>query len=141
MITRFDATVRHLTIVAILFSLSACGTAPINIARDGSVNVEYSSSQEIHFSRVVVYQNDAGLIIAGELHNRSHGRGAILGHIDIEIIGPDDTILATKSINYHRGSIKSRKSQFTVEIPINLPVNSTVRIMHDGALLRDCTAS
>ena len=141
MITRFDATVRHLTIVTLLLGLSACGAAPINMVRDGSVNVEYSSSHELHFSRVGVYQNDAGLIIAGELHKRGHGRGPIPGHIDIEIIGPDDAILASKSIHYHRGSLKSRRSQFSVEIPIDLPVNSTVRIMHDDALLRDGTKS
>ena len=141
MSTSFEAAFRHLTIVAILLGLSACGNAPIYMARDGSINVEYSSSHALHFSRVVVYQNDAGLIIAGELHKRGHGRGFIPGHIDIEIIGPDDTLLATKGISYHRGSNKSRRSQLYVEIPIDLPINSTVRILHHDALIRDCTKS
>ena len=134
--TRFNALVRYLTIVSILFGLSACGTAPINIAREGTVNLEYSSSRNLHFSLVGIYRNEVGVLITGELHKRSHGRGSIPGHIDIEIISPDGAILAIKSTNYKRGSIKSRRSQFAVEILIDLPINSTVRIMHNDALLR-----
>jgi hypothetical protein len=111
------------------------------MVREGTVNVEYSSSPYLHFSSVGIYGNEVGVIIVGELHKRGHGRGAMPGHIEIEILGPDGTLLATRSIHYHRGSTKSRRSQFSIEIPIDLPINSTVRIMHNDALRRESPKS
>ena len=105
-----DVTVRSLTIIAILSGMLACRPAPINMVREGTVNVEYSSSPYLHFSSVGIYGNEVGVIIVGELHKRGHGRGAMPGHIEIEI-------------------------------PIDLPINSTVRIMHNDALRRESPKS
>ncbi len=128
-LTTFEP-VRLFVIIIIVFVLSACGSSLKNLVREGTAKVDTTSSSDVHFNRVYVYESDTGLLVRGELHKRSHRRGPIPGHLYIEITAPDGTILATTRTNYHRGSIKSRTSRFSAEIPIDVPRNFAVQIMH-----------
>ncbi len=138
---RHHEPVKFFAIIVILFVLSACGSSLKNLVREGTSKVDTTSSRGVHFNRVDVYESDAGLLVRGELHKRSHRRGPIPGHVHIEIIAPDGTVLANTSTNYHRGSSKSRTSRFTVKIPIEVPMNSTIQIMHHRAGDREETRS
>jgi hypothetical protein len=116
--------------------LTACGTTQINMVSEGKVQLELIPSDYLHFSRVSIYRTDTGVLVVGELHTDKHGRGSIPGYIVIEVITPDGGLLTTISSDYQSGSFKSRKSQFAVEIPNEIPVNSTVRITHHDTVKR-----
>jgi hypothetical protein len=130
-----------LAIIPLVLIISACASGMVNLVTDGTVKLETVSSRAIHFERVAIYASDTGLVVSGELHKRHHGRGPISGHIDIQVVASDGAILATTNIKYYRGSHKSRTSNFFVEIPIELPMNSTVRIMHHDAFELEHTES
>lgn len=119
---------RFFAVVPIIFLLFSCGTSMKNLVLEGAATVDTSSSRDVHFSHVKVYESDAGLLISGELHKNTHGRGPIRGHIHIEVITPDGSNLATTSIEYL--SSRSQTSRFSIEMPIEVPMNITVKIVH-----------
>ena len=127
---------RRFSIVIFISVLTACGTTQVNMVREGKAQLELIPSDYLHFSRVGIYRVDTGVLVVGELHTDNHGRAIIPGHIVIEVITPDGGLFTTISSDYQSGSFKSRKSQFAVEIPNEMPVNSTVRITHHDTVKR-----
>lgn len=125
-----------LAIFFVLFifpSLHGCATNAENLVQEKKVNVETVQSEYGHISRISVWASEAGTEIAGEVHGSTHRRGYILGHIDVEVIKPDGTILITDKYEYHNRGGKSRVTPFSVMIPMVVPYGSTIRLTHHAA--------
>ena len=80
-----------------------------------------------------VYPTDTATAVSGTLHKRIPSRGRIYGHVDVDVVSPDDTVLFTTTSGYHRRSRKSFTSIFTVEIPFKVEDGSTIRVTHHRA--------
>lgn len=119
--------------MAILLSgaiVSSCATSHVNLVADGKVIVEKVSSRSAYFPKIAVYSTDSKMTVSGELHKRKPGRGHIFGHVDIEVVSPNETVLCTINTDYHRRSLKSFTSIFSVDIPLRVEDGSTVRVIH-----------
>jgi hypothetical protein len=114
----------------IFSTLHGCATNAENLVHEDKVNVETVQSEYGHLSRISVWAGEAGTEIIGEVHGSSHGRGYIRGHVDVEVIKPDDTIFLTERFNYHNRGGKSRVTPFSIMIPTVVPDGSTIRLTH-----------
>jgi hypothetical protein len=125
--------------LGIVFALSAvvamqgCATTPQDLVGEGKVNVETIPSRYGHISHVSVLASEPGVRVAGEVHGSTHGRGYILGHVDIEVIYPDGTMQEVIAFKYQNRGGKSRATPFSVEVPFVVPEGSTIRIIHHDA--------
>lgn len=117
-------------VLFIFSTLHGCATTAENLVHENKVNIETVQSEYGHVSGISVWASDAGTEIVGEVHGRSHQRGYIRGHVDIEVIKPDGTILLTEKYMYHNRGGKSRVTPFSVMIPIVVPDGSTIRLTH-----------
>jgi len=120
-------------LMAILLSSimgSGCATNRVDLVANENVVVEKVSSPSTYFSKTSVYSTDSKMTVSGELRKRRSSRGHIFGHVEIEVISPDETVLCVIDTSYHRRSLKSSRSIFSVDIPLQAEDGSTVRIIH-----------
>lgn len=120
-------TTKTFIIFVIAATVSACtGIAPKN----ANVNVERESSSLARIFNVMVTSSDSGVTVSGTLDKRFHSRTVIPGHVDIIFLSPEGEVLHQLQTDYRRSSLKSRHSTFRVEVPLQLPDGSTVRVEH-----------
>jgi len=82
----------------------------------------------------MVTSNKSSLLISGEIHKKNDARGDIRGHIDIELISNNGTVLAIERTRSFRASPKSRVSQFSVEVPVIVSKVRKVLVTHHAPL-------
>jgi len=124
--------------VAILLSsiiVTGCATNRINLANTDQIDVVKISSRSANITKLAVYSNDSGISVSGELRKRIPSRGRIYGHVDVDILSPDGTVLFTTTSNYRRQNRKSHSSNFTIGIPLVLEHGSAVHVTHHRAPL------
>ena len=109
---------------------SGCATNRVDLVANGNVVVEKVSSPSAYFSKTSVYSTDSKMTVSGELRKRRSSRGHIFGHVEVEVISPDETVLCVIDTSYHRRSLKSSSSIFSVDIPLQVEDGSSVRIIH-----------
>ena len=122
--------------VAILLGgalISSCATDRINLVDTNKIDVQKVSSRNAYFSMLSVYSVDSEIIVSGEVHKRIPSRGRIYGHVDVKVVSSDDTVLYTTTSGYHRRSLKSFASIFTIKIPLMLEDISSIRVTHHRA--------
>lgn len=122
---------------AILLSslvIAGCATNHINLIDQEKVDVQKVFSRNAYFFKLNVYSDDSKIILSGELHKRIPSRGRIYGHVDVEVVSPHDTVLYSTTSSYHRRSLKSFASVFTIDIPLELEDGSSIRVTHHCAL-------
>lgn len=117
-------------VLSTLFTLQSCATKTLNLVSEGKVNIETVPSNYGHVSRVSVVSSETGIIVAGDVHGASHQRGYIRGHLAVEVIYPDGTMQEKETFKYHNRGGKSRVTPFSVELPIVVPEESTIRVIH-----------
>lgn len=113
--------------------VAGCAAPGGGLVRDESVAIEAVSSRDAHVVNVRLYRDDAGMLMRGELRNRSGGRAAIQGHVDIEVIRPDGTHLSIHNVSYRRWSARSRAAHFTYRLKPVPQNGSIVRVVHHSA--------
>jgi hypothetical protein len=119
-----------------LFALQSCATKTVNLVSEGTITVETVPSIYGHVSRVSVVASETGIRVAGEVYGSSYQRGYIRGHVDVEVIYPDGTVQEeTVRYPYHGG--KSRATPFSVDLPIEMPEGSTIRVIHNATSISD----
>jgi len=120
-------------VVAILLSsviVSGCATNRVDLVANEKVVVEKVTSPSAYFSKLAVYSTDSKITVSGELRKRLPSRSHIFGHVEIEVILPDETVRCVLDISYHRRSLKSSSFIFSVDIPLKVEDGTTVRIIH-----------
>lgn len=119
-----------LTMFLISLGVFGCALAPIDLVREGTVDVEYVSSRKVRLSNVSVHVKQPGLLISGEIKKRYRQRAFTSGHVHIEVISPQDEILGKATTQYRFRSTRSTFSHFSAEIPVIAPVGTTIRVIH-----------
>ena len=122
------------TAIAILLLsmvLTACA-AGVDLVRDGTVNLERVPSTQVKISDVHVLREDGVMAVYGKI-TPFRRAGFIPGHIHMEVIDPNGKLLRELSADYKRGDTKSRSAHFYVQLPMEPPVGSTVRVIHHRA--------
>lgn len=130
--------IKTLAAIAILTNLTVtagCATAGRNLVRDNTVKIEKVSSKQATITSVNVIQEGDQVMLRGEVRRRLVSRGHIPGHIDLEVIGADGSVLEESVIDYHRRSVKSRYAIFHDTLRVTPPPGSTIRVTHDTRAL------
>ena len=107
-----------------------CATNRVDLVANEKVVVEKVTSPSAYFSKTSVYSTDSKITVSGELRKRLPSRSHIFGHVEIEVISPDETVLCVIDTSYHRRSLKSSRSIFSVDLPLKVEDGSTVRLIH-----------
>ena len=53
--------------------------------------------------------------------------------LEVQILGPQETLLKRVDATYHRKDKRSRRVWFHVDVPVTPPPGSTVRVTHHPA--------
>jgi len=112
--------------------LIGCSTNA-NYVKEIDVKIERVDSSSVNITRAYLQSTEKTLVLRGELRRRLPARGAILGHLHIELIGPDGGVFKVAAIGYKRTSIKSNVARFNLPIPSDLTEISLIRIIHHDA--------
>lgn len=123
---------------ATLLLLSGCATTARNPISD-ALTVERVSKPNTQLWRAVVTDNadGKGITVSGELLPRWYLAAPPKGHVDIDIIAPNNEILQRSCAPYrveHLGR-KQRRYLFRVSIPMAPSKNSVIRVTPDATAL------
>lgn len=122
--------------IATLLIAAGCASTGVDLVKKGVITLEHLPSKYAHTHKVSVHQTQADIVISGELYDRFHQRGFIPGHVDIEILSPEDKILGQGISKYHRVGVgKSRKFELIIRPSVTVPQGSKIRIIHHPASL------
>lgn len=117
--------------VAATVLLSGCATTLRNPISDTLI-VERGSTPDTRLWHTEVIRNadGKGITVSGELLPRWYLAVPPKGHVDIDIIAPDKTILQSRCVYYvtEHLSRKLRRYQFRVSIATVPPEHSVVRV-------------
>jgi len=134
------------TRLGILLSLAlntaalGCTSLAPDLVSQGAVTVEHDPSRySPHWSRVSVRRTESGTAISGEVHKRSFRRGKLSGHVDIEVVSPDGTILIkmTTPYGYSSSTGQIQRADFSAVLPVQVREGSTVRLIHHPVVVED----
>ena len=122
--------VLFMTILLSSIIISGCATNRVDLVANEKVVVEKVTSPSAYFSKISVYSTDSKITVSGKLRKRLPSRSHIFGHVEIEVILPDETVRCVLDISYHRRSLKSSSFIFSVDIPLKVEDGTTIRIIH-----------
>lgn len=111
-----------------MVTLMGC-SSNINIVKE-EVAIERIHSDRANITRAYLQTSGATMLLRGELKRRLPGRGSIPGHLHIELINSDGVVFKEADIGYKRKSVKSRISNFYLDIPSDPSGIKSVRIIH-----------
>lgn len=111
-------------------ALTSCANFSTDLSASDAVNVERLDSPDARIGTVFVGDNDGLLLVRGRLEKRHFGRSPIPGHLHIEVIGKDGSMLAEQVTRYYRQSGKSSVSRFSKELAVQPGNVRTVRVIH-----------
>lgn len=114
-----------ISVALVIAAISGCASVE---SKKANVIIEKESSSLLRFERVTVTRSESVITVRGTLHSRT--RSSVPGHIDITFLSTNGDILQTLKTDYHRGSLKARDYNFKVEVPLDLPDGSTVRVVY-----------
>ncbi|MBW1676195.1 MAG: hypothetical protein JRJ79_06230 [Deltaproteobacteria bacterium] len=113
---------------ALVFTIN-CVKQPINLMDEGKVSVEKITQDGFYISRVSVYQENDGLVVSGSLRSNRHNY--TLGHMDIALMGPDNSLIHKGSTSLIRKNHRNRhmiEYAFSFHLPYGEDDVSVVRL-------------
>ncbi|MFZ0929059.1 MAG: hypothetical protein WAN11_10690 [Syntrophobacteraceae bacterium] len=102
--------------VPLIFLFGYAGTG-VNFVRTGNVIVEVVPTEDETISSSHVSQGDKELVISGRVHRQGYAP-LEKGHVDIEIINPDGTLIKQCA---HYFKLRARKLDLTVPFAAHFP--------------------
>ena len=123
-------------VVGTLF-LVGCASEPISLTGDGKIAVENVSSAAGHVWWADVRASAQQVRVVGEFIRRPAWPVDRLGHMDIEVLVPNNaktTITNVMLVPVQTAGGDSRRLAFTVPLAQRPPPGSTVRVIHHAAL-------
>lgn len=76
----------------VIFLVSGCSTQRINMVEQGEVSVQLVETSPITVRGVSIVRDTKGVILSGYVTRQYNSKSPIRGHIDIDLIGPDDKV-------------------------------------------------
>ena len=124
--------VARAALLAPLIFIFGCATTCVNLVKTGNVIVEVVPTEDEYIGSTHVYQNDKELVISGRVHTQGYAPTLEKGHVDVEIINPDGTLIK-QCVHYFK--LLPRKLDLTVPFeahlqPLNLPKGTKVRLTY-----------
>lgn len=127
--TRQNTAIAAVLAGAMSLSSAACAGQP-TAAGGGDLAVQTSATSHFEITRVRVQQDADAMSISGDIANQLPLRGMIPGRVEVRVIGPDGTILATDSTDPVRRSRQARSAHFYIRLPVAAPAGSRLEIAH-----------
>ena len=118
--------------------MSGCSSLNLgnNLAQDNTVKVEsIDQNKGVYVNSVSVYEKNNKLAVYGSLRKTLDNQSRFKGHVDINILGPDDEILASKMVRTQpmHPHHNVRTVRFTALLDIVPPPGSVVQVAaHKG---------
>ncbi len=107
-----------------------CSSLPTNLAADGTIRVERQNSPPANIGLVRVGAVTEGLRISGTLDKTFMRRGRIPGHLHVETLTADGSVLSHDVAQYHRHRAKSGRAHFSKALTVQSEVVRSVRVVH-----------
>ena len=126
-----------LVLGAILTFMLGCVSIQPAMAQTEDVKIKRVASSYAHISHIAINSTDSGLHIRGTVHKRWHTRGRVRGHVNIEVIASDGTLLFEDSVRHSRRSTKQQGARFFIKIPVEVSTGSMVRVAHHDVPVLD----
>jgi hypothetical protein len=112
--------------------LGGCTSLPPDRLADGEVELERVDSPSAHVERVRVLVENGALEVAGSLVRPFLQRGRIPGHLYIEALDGQGTVLGTTGASYHRRSVHTGKAWFFETLQVDPDDVRKIRVIHHG---------
>ena len=121
-------------IVVSLTSLAAIGCSSLspNLASDGKIGIDRVDSKNAVIGQVQLGAVTEGVRVSGSLRKTFQRHGRIPGHLHIELLAADGTVLESTIVRYHRRFAKSRRAFFAHTLAVRPDSVNTVRLVHHG---------
>lgn len=111
--------------------LSGCATYTDPV-REGNLNLECVSSQRAKVGYAYVQEESGKYLVRGTVKKRFARRGSIPGHVHITLIDSSGEVLSDTPARYMRKSVKSRSADFHLQLPVEPPIGSALRVTHQA---------
>ena len=89
------------TVIGIAMYMSGCSALNLgnNLTQDNTVKVErLDQNKNVYVNSVSVYEKNNKLAVYGSLKRKMDRQGHFREHVDINILGPDNEVLASKTV-------------------------------------------
>ena len=134
---------RFFLIVTSLACLGGCASNRTDLVKSGYLSLQPTLTASLAHAPEV-YERDGALVVEGQLDSSETAKS---GHVDVQVVGPDGTVVYDASVNYRkpvamtpsgpRGSYSGPRSRadrhatYSVQFPGLPPVGSVVRVKFD----------
>jgi hypothetical protein len=116
--------------VALVAVATGCASFRLDPLITDTVEVERMDSRKAQIRTVQVRDHDGRLKVSGRLKKRYKGRSPISGHLHIEALGQDGTLLGQVTTGYRQLSPKMGTSEFSQVLGVRPEQVRTVRLVH-----------
>ena len=117
--------------------IAGCSSLPPNLTTDSRLQIERVNSNNATIGQVSVSADTDSVRVSGSLRKRFVTRGRIPGHLHIELISADGSILNASVTDYHRRFTKSGRAYFSQTIAISPNTVRAIRLVHHGLANQD----
>lgn len=93
-----------------------------------NITVQRIHSKQVFIEKINITESPNGILIDGEVWKHFDTRGAIPGHVDIEVFNSSGQLLAKSTTDLRR--ISKGKARFELDIHIIPEPNSLIKITH-----------
>jgi hypothetical protein len=116
--------------LSLAVAMTGCASLGLDPDISDAVRIERIDSPQARIASVRVRDHGGQLAVSGRLQKRHRGRSPIAGHLHIEVIGQEGTVLGQAVTSYRRLSPKLGISEFTRLLPVTPEQVRSVRIVH-----------
>jgi len=119
-----------LSSIVVLISLVSCSTYK-NLESKNNIVINSIGSNVAKITSAGLYTTEANVILLrGKLKRTIFQSGAIPGHLDIELLNLDGIVFKKAEVRYWQQGGKYSDSTFSIPIPIEPTLVSSIRISH-----------
>ena len=121
---------RGVSLMAMVWAVAGCSTLSPNLASNSRLQIDRVDSNNALIGQVHVGVVTDGVRVSGSLRKRFLARGQIPGHLHIELIAADGSVLDTSVARYHRRFAKSGRVYFAHTVAVPSDTVRTIRLVH-----------
>ena len=128
--SRQRAGLHRILLALATLGVVGCSGLPTNLAADGAIRVERQDSRHARIGPVQAGAVAEGLRVSGTLRKTFMRRGRIPGHLHVETLSADGSVLSHDVARYHRHRAKSGRAHFSKALTVQPETVHSVRVVH-----------
>ncbi len=122
---------RVVAVLLLLLVMTLTGCATTNgLIKEADLKLEVIDSSTVRITHASLQTSAGTLTLHGDLERRIAAHGPIPGHLHVDLLDPEGTVIKEIRIGYRYKGAKSHKATFNLPLPAALPVGSTLRVTH-----------